>query len=231
MTPSAAGARHRPRTGPPGIRAREVPFPQGGWPPPEGGAKVGSVNETPPPLRPARAAVSAGVCTGVSACGHALNSAHAIPPAALVAGFALVFAAAWAMAGAERRLGALTGWMLWGQGALHLLFTLASSGTGHTAAHTGGTADLGDGGLSAAMVAAHAAAGCVSAWWLRQGERGLFALLGFVGALLAAILIVPRPVPVPAAPPGAAPRPADERPSRTALLRHVHVRRGPPASF
>ncbi|CAL9337505.1 hypothetical protein SUDANB121_00210 [Nocardiopsis dassonvillei] len=191
------------------------------------------MNETPPPLRPARAAVFAGVCTGVSAGGHALNSAHAVSPAALAAGFALLFAAAWAMAGSERRLGVLTGWMLWGQGALHLLFTITAPTAGHTsAAHTAATADLDGGGLSATMVAAHAAAGCVSAWWLRQGERGFFDLLGFVGALLAAVLVLPRPVPVPAAPPGGAPRPAaDRRPPRSALLRHVHVRRGPPASF
>ncbi|MFL1378473.1 MULTISPECIES: hypothetical protein [unclassified Nocardiopsis] len=191
------------------------------------------MNETPPPLRPARAAVSAGVCTAVSAGGHMLSSAHAISPAALVAGFALLFAAAWAMAGAERRLGALTGWMLWGQGALHLLFTLTAPSSGHAAAaHAAGAADLGGGGLSATMVAAHAAAGCVSAWWLRQGERGFFDLLGFLGALLVGVLLVVRPLSVPALP-GAAGRFAgtDERPPRPALLRHVHVRRGPPVSF
>ncbi|MFD6100292.1 hypothetical protein ACFWF4_28590, partial [Nocardiopsis flavescens] len=158
------------------------------------------MNEPPPPPRTARAAAFAAVCTAVSAGGHALSSAHAISPAALAAGAALVFAAAWAMAGAERRLGALTGWTLWGQGALHLLFTLTSPGAGHAAGHAAGAAGL-DGGLSASMVAAHAAAGCVCAWWLRQGERGFFLLLGFVLTLLAAASAPLRPAPAAPLPP------------------------------
>ncbi|MDT0328346.1 hypothetical protein [Nocardiopsis lambiniae] len=186
---------------------------------------------TPSPPRSARAAVFAGVCTGVSACGHALSSGHVIPPVALAAGFLLLFAASRTWARSERRLGPLTGWMLWGQGALHLLFTLTTRGSGHATTH-GGTADLGDGGLSASMIAAHIAAGCASAWWLRQGERGFFDLLGFVGVLLAGVLVVVRPLPAPALPTGGTRFAAvDERPPRPFLLRHVHVRRGPPRSL
>lgn len=193
---------------------------------------------TPAPPRLPRSAAFAGVCVGVSAAGHSLSSGHGVSPVALLLGFGLVLAVAHGTIRAEQRLGALTARMLWGQAALHLVFTLtaaspaagpAPDGLGHTAAHA--ALPDGAGGAGAGMLLAHAAAGLVSAWWLRQGERAAFDLLGFLDTLLRGVLLLllarPRPVAAPGAPrslPAAvrAPRP---------VLRYVRVLRGPPALF
>ncbi|WP_231640918.1 hypothetical protein [Nocardiopsis sp. NRRL B-16309] len=191
----------------------------------------------PAPLRLPRASVFAGVCVGVSASGHALSSGHGVAPAGLVAGFALVLAAAHGLAQRERGLGAVTALMLWCQLALHVLFSVTGPAAAVTGSHAAGheaagpVGGLGGAGLGPGMLLAHAAAGLACAWWLRQGERGAFDLLGLLRGLFRRLFARPSPTP---------PRPRPVVPSRAPVrpvfggvlfLRHVRVLRGPPAPF
>jgi hypothetical protein len=193
----------------------------------------------PAPLRLPRASVFAGVCLGVSAGGHALSSGHGVAPVGLVAGFLLVLAAAHGLARRERGLPAVTGLMLWCQLALHVLFTVTGSTTaltGHAVEHGGaGTVvqgGLAGSGLSPGMLLAHAAAGLACAWWLRQGERSAFDLLGLLYSLFRRLFTVPPPAPVPLPRPAAPCRPhVPHRVGGVPFLRHVRVLRGPPAPF
>ncbi|GAB2517665.1 hypothetical protein GCM10026982_50490 [Nocardiopsis aegyptia] len=191
----------------------------------------------PAPPRLARALVFAGACVGVSAGGHALSSGHGVAPAGVVAGFALVLAAAHGLAQRERGLGAVTALMLWCQLALHLLFSVTGSEAAATGAHAGhATADavggLAGSGLGPGMLLAHTAAGLACAWWLRQGERSAFDLLGLLRGLFRRLLTVPSPVPPPLPRPVVPARPrAPRRVGGVPFLRHVRVLRGPPAPF
>lgn len=181
----------------------------------------------PEEFRTVRAGVFASVSVGVSAAGHAAMSDHALPAAGPLGGFLLLFALAWAAADKERGLAGICGLMLWGQLALHLLFSYVQAGGGahHTGAAVG--AEVADGGTG--MLAAHAAAALVSGWWLRQGEAALFRLLRVLGLLILPVLLVGgvggSPAPAP---------PTGRRPDRgdggriTRGLRHTVVLRGPP---
>lgn len=184
-------------------------------------------------MRAARAGVFTSVCLAVSAGGHAAASGHGVPPFGLVAGAALVFLSAWAGSGRERGLGAITAWMLWGQLALHLLYSVAASSTTH-AGHGAGpvAADaqaMANASGSGSMLALHLAAAAVCAWWLRQGEAALFAYLRLVAAALLPLLLVVLPrvraLPRPARPLA----PARPRPT-SPYLRHSLVLRGPPVT-
>jgi hypothetical protein len=78
------------------------------------------------------------------------------------------------------------------------------------------------------MTLAHVAAAAVSAWWLRRGERAAWGLARRIAAVVlrpARALPVRPPVPAPRVPAASA---AACRP-RATVLRHVVVRRGPPA--
>ncbi|WP_304452685.1 hypothetical protein [Nocardiopsis sp. YSL2] len=199
----------------------------------------------PAPLRLPRASVFAGVCVGVSAGGHALSSGHGVAPVGVVAGFALVLAAAHGLARRERGLAAVTALMLWCQLALHVLFSVAGSGdagsavTGsHAAGHQavgavgGAVGGLAGSGLGLSMLLAHTAAGLACAWWLRQGERSAFDLVGLLRGLFRRLFTVPSPPPPPRSRPAV---PFRDRSSRRVggvpFLRHVRVLRGPPAPF
>ena len=202
-------------------------------------AGVGQTDGVPAsvPLRLPRASVFAGVCVGVSAGGHALSSGHGVAPAGVLAGFALVLAAAHGLAQRERGLSAVTGLMLWCQLALHILFSVTAPATAGTVSHAvgheaAGAAGLGGSGLSPDMLLAHAAAGLACAWWLRQGERSAFDLAGLLRGLFRRLFTVPSPTPPPR------PRPVVPFPARASrrvggvpVLRHVRVLRGPPAPF
>ncbi|MBX9389474.1 hypothetical protein K5M73_14725 [Streptomonospora halotolerans] len=208
---------------------------------------------TPPFARWPRVGVFAAVCVGVSALGHGLASGHALPWPALAGGGALVFAALWPAARRERGLAALSGWMLWGQAALHVLFTLARPpGAAHPAGHRahtagaeapcegccfggaigvpGGLGGLGpaDGEGGAGMVLAHLAAALATAWWLRRGEAAAFRLAGLVRSLLSTLVALGAgESPAPCAPPR--PVSAVGGPAvAPGLLRHTVVLRGPP---
>ncbi|NYH52836.1 O-antigen/teichoic acid export membrane protein [Nocardiopsis arvandica] len=177
------------------------------------------------PLRLPRATVFATVCTGVSSAGHVLAAGHAVPPLGLAAGFVLVLAVAHGLFRSEQRLGPLVCTTLWCQVALHLLFAVASPGG--AVPHAAGS------GVGPGMLLAHALAGVVCAWWLRQGERAALALAGLVRSLLHRLLLLgaePAPVPRPV-PAGDLPRTPLRQSARLLFLRHVRVLRGPPATF
>lgn len=244
------------------------------------------------PLRAARAAVFAAVCVALSAAGHAFMTSEPLPWWTFAAGFAGVFAVAFAAAGRERSWAGIGVLLAAGQVALHTLFSfgmaahadaamdgrgsglsvldrllcgsrdsgghimlpsgwsardvVASAGidpdkAGSLPAMPGGTHGGGhavgpmifDGGYG--MLAAHAAAALVAAWWLRQGEAALFRLLARLhgAAPLRAVLAVLAglfgTVPAAGVPlPVRRPRAAVRR-LLSAELRHAVVRRGPPA--
>ncbi len=188
------------------------------------------------PLRLPRATVFAAVCTGVSSTGHVLASGHAVSPLGLAAGFVLVLAVAHGLFRSEQRLGPLVATTLWGQAALHLLFAVASPGgsASHGAAsHAAESGALTGSGVGPGMLLAHAAAGVVCAWWLRQGERAAFALVDLVRSLFHRLLVLAS---APIAPARRGPARLRRRtPFRhrvtLLLLRHVRILRGPPAAF
>ncbi len=184
-------------------------------------------------MRAARAGVFTSVCLAVSAGGHAAASGHGVPLVGLAAGAALVFLSAWAGSGRERGLGAITAWMLWGQLALHLLYSVTTSSTAHAGHDPGsvaaGAQAMADASGSGGMLLLHLAAAAVCAWWLRQGEAALFAYLRLVAAALLPLLLVVLPR-VPAPPRAVRPTaPAPPRPTAP-YLRHSLVLRGPPAT-
>ena len=81
------------------------------------------------------------------------------------------------------------------------------------------------------MIAVHAAAGLLCAWWLCRGEVACFHLLGVLARLALPLLVLAWPHAAPAVAPFAPRRPvaADERaPAGRRLLGHAVVRRGPP---
>ncbi|MFK0253675.1 hypothetical protein [Streptomyces sp. NPDC090445] len=93
--------------------------------------------------RAVRAAVFAATCVLLAAIGHTLMSGAGVPGWALAAAFATTAGAAWALAGRERRLSAVTAAAVGVQGVLHELFSLAQAPVPHppmhhTAAGTGG---------------------------------------------------------------------------------------------
>ncbi|OOC55166.1 MULTISPECIES: hypothetical protein [Nocardiopsis] len=181
-----------------------------------------------PPLRAARAGVFASVCTAVSVGGHTLTSDHGVPFGGLLAGAALVYAFAWAATGRERGLGAIAGWMAWGQLALHLVFSTAQSAGAH-GAHAAGPAAVEAAPGGADMLAAHMAAGAVCAWWLRQGEAALFSYLRLTASALLPLLVLAVPRLTPERVPSS-PFPERDAPAPvTPYLRHSLVLRGPPA--
>ncbi len=180
-------------------------------------------------FRIVRAGVFASVSIGVSAAGHGAMSHHELPVEGTLTGFFLLFAVACAAAGKERGIGAICAWMLWGQLALHLLFSyVQSEGASHHGAAPQDVAS--DGGVN--MFAAHVVAALISGWWLRQGEAALFSLLRLLGTLVLPVLVVVRgsgshrPADVPRRPPD---RGNGTRISRG--LRHVIVLRGPPPLY
>ncbi|MEU2394061.1 hypothetical protein [Streptomyces sp. NPDC007369] len=91
--------------------------------------------------RAVRAAVFAATCVLLAAVGHTLMSGAGVPGWALAAAFAATAGAAWALAGRERRLSAVTAAAVAVQGLLHELFSLAQAPvpdrphTGRAAAH------------------------------------------------------------------------------------------------
>jgi hypothetical protein len=84
--------------------------------------------------------------------------------------------------------------------------------------------------MTPGMLAAHALAALVCAWWLRRGESTVHALVGTVAAWIADRLRLPRPgrPPIPAAPAFRLPAGGPIRPA-TVLLRFAVARRGPPS--
>ncbi|TDQ55566.1 hypothetical protein [Actinorugispora endophytica] len=181
----------------------------------------------------------AAVCVGVSATGHTLLSGHEVPLGGTLVGYVGMLAAAWGFAGRERGGGAIAGWMLWGQLALHLVFSTAQScaaplpdgpahpdHSGASGIDTAATADS-----SVGMLAAHIAAALICALWLRGGEDAAFTLARGLRTLLSGVLRLLGPLPAAPCPPPDRPRSwAEPRHGTGVVLRHVVVRRGPPRS-
>jgi hypothetical protein len=177
-----------------------------------------------PVYRAARAVVFATVCVALAITGHLMASHAPVPPVAVVGGLALMTAAGSALAGTERSLGTIFAALLAGQFVLHALFAAAQYG--QQPAHGQAMAPSSSG---TAMTLAHVAAAAVSAWWLRRGERATWGLARRIAAVILrpARALLARP-PVRAAPRVPVAPAAARRPGAT-VLRHVVVRRGPPA--
>jgi hypothetical protein len=180
---------------------------------------------THPVYRAARAVVFATVCVGLAITGHMTVSGAPVPPLAAAGGLLGLTVAGVALAGTERSLATILGGLLGGQFLLHALFTAAQQGQHLTHGHpmspsSGGTA----------MTAVHVAAAVVSAWWLRRGERAVWGLAERLAAVVIRRVLLPAPARVPA-PPSPLVTVTGAIEPRETLLRHVVVRRGPPAPF
>jgi hypothetical protein len=187
-----------------------------------------------PALRSTRATVFAAVCVTLAAIGHV--AAHGtVSPWAMGAGFAGVLVVAWALTGAERSLATIMGGLLGGQFMLHSLFMSATPPAGGpmTMQQPMSVAGAGTGHSSMTMTFAHVVAAVVAAWWLRKGERAVWALARRAATVASRPLRVllalldAAPVEAPAAPVPLRTSRARLRPGRSPL-RHSVIRRGPP---
>jgi hypothetical protein len=84
---------------------------------------------------------------------------------------------------------------------------------------------------SAGMIAVHAAAGLLAAWWLCRGEAAVFRLLNSFARFALPLLMLawPGALTVPDLTAGVAVDAHERAPSGRVLLVHALVRRGPPA--
>jgi hypothetical protein len=198
-----------------------------------------------PPARLARAGIFTVVCAGMSVYGHAHVSHDPVPLSGLVAGVLLVFAMAWAATARECGYRRILAWMLWGQLALHVTLSAAHNvllgggavqsyyhhalGAAHPELVTGMPPPSHGGESTLGMLAVHAVAAVISAWWLRRGEAAAFALVRALGGvLIRRLLPQPRPRLGVAAPPPTRPAPVDVPPLHDTLLPRVRMLRGPP---
>ncbi|NUU19972.1 MAG: hypothetical protein HOV68_00415, partial [Streptomycetaceae bacterium] len=100
------------------------------------------------PLRAARAAVFAAVCVALSAAGHAYMTSEPLAWWTVAAGFAAVFAVAYAAAGRERAWAGMAGLLALGQVGLHALFSFGSACAASAASSASGHMSSGHGGLT-----------------------------------------------------------------------------------
>jgi hypothetical protein len=173
------------------------------------------------PFRLLRTVVFAMVCLGLGMGAHVFAGGTVSGDAMLVA-FWLAACAAYPVAGRERSVHAILPLLGGLQLALHLLFSLSHAGSpGQAVAH----AVHASGGLvpELGMLVAHSWATVLTALWLARGEAVLWELLR---RLAVRLLVVSLP-PVPETPffAGAVVEPPV---LRSAVLRHVLSRRGPP---
>ncbi len=179
-----------------------------------------------PVFRLARAMVFAVVCVTLATAGHGMASHAPVPAPAVVAGLAALVAIAVALAGTERSLATILAGLLLGQFSLHVLFSAAQHGQhlehgGPSSAHASG------GGT---MIIVHVGAAAVSAWWLRRGERAVWALAARLADTVVrpARALLARPLP-PAPRPRVATMISAPAPLPGEVLRHAVLRRGPPS--
>lgn len=177
-------------------------------------------------VRWVRAAGFAVTCVGLAAAGH-LAAGGKVQSFALVAGFAIIFVPALALTRREHGLGTILPAVAVCQVVLHAL--LGQMSPGHAApvmeampaSHGGPPPGLG-------MLLAHAVAVLITSWWLERGEVRLCDLVRRVASWALRVLVWVRPAAV-HGPAPAAPVVWVRRPLPAAVLRHVMVRRGPPA--
>lgn len=202
-------------------------------------ASVMSAVGVSPWSRWTRAGVFASVCLALSAGGHTAASGHPVGVAGIAVGFVAVLLLGWAGAGRERGFGQILGWLLWGELALHLLFSQTCCTVGGAAAHvghdpvTGLAAALGSGSPagSGGMLAAHLAAAVLSAWWLRRGEAAAFALAGWLAVALFGPVLWRAPRPWVCAVPMPRPPAVPERGGRDRVFWSAVPTRGPPSDI
>src|SRR5690349_1053983 len=107
-----------------------------------------------PPLRAVRASAFAAVCVILTCAGHWAASGQPMAPWTVGAAFAGVLGVALVLTGHERNLFTIFGGLVFGQFALHALFT-----TGHV--HQAGERPVASGGGGLGMTSAHLAAALV----------------------------------------------------------------------
>jgi hypothetical protein len=208
-------------------------------------------------LRVLRAVPFATVCVLLAAGGHLVGSDAGIPWAAMLFGWLLALAAAIHGARRERGLRAITGGLAGGQLALHLLFTVAQAVREAPTAHAmqdmpnmpdmprmshGASPGHAAFGITPGMLIGHLLATAAAGWWLRRGEAALWRVAGTASRAAAeagrqwaaaldtvlALLTARRGTVLPGmARTLIAPQPPCQ--PGTLTLRHVVVRRGPPA--
>lgn len=146
-------------------------------------------------------------------------------------GLVVVYSIAWATAARRLSLMQLTGYMLWGQFALHMALNVTGSlGGGH-----GSHAQSFEASTPAipawTMLSMHVASALLSAWWLLHGERAFFAFLRFMALTVLPVLVLAGSLPTPDAHDrGRAWFLERWAPPRFPLLRHTRVLRGPPVT-
>ncbi|CRK55410.1 putative integral membrane protein [Alloactinosynnema sp. L-07] len=170
------------------------------------------------PARGKRTAITLVCALAAGAVGHVVAGGAWSGPGITTAA-ALLLLPSWLMTVRERRFPAIAALLAAGQLSTHVTLTLMS-----------GAAHPGHGSSSAvtpgpAMLLAHAAATVGLAWWIRRGERQVFAGLRRLWRTLCLVGVEPddRPVARPAFVDASAL-------ARVALLRHAVVLRGPPFS-
>ncbi|MGR6913412.1 MFS transporter [[Actinomadura] parvosata] len=170
------------------------------------------------PFRLARTAVFAVVCLGLGVVAHVLGGAS-VPAPAMVAALGLAFAAAYPLSGRERSFAVILPLLAGLQVALHLLFSLSHAASPQALAghlHSGLVPGLG-------MLVAHGLAVGMTALWLARGEAALWSLLRRLAVRLLVIWLplLSTPFSTPLCP-------SEPPVLRSAVLRHVVSRRGPP---
>lgn len=170
------------------------------------------------PFRLLRTSVFAVVCLALGLGAH-LFGGGTVSADALAGGLVAAFAVAYPLSGRERAFGAILPLLGGSQVVMHVAFSLAHAASpveapGH--GHSGLVPGLG-------MLVAHAWATGLTALWLARGEALVWAVLRRLAVRLLAVF---RPVAAwtPFLPACTAEPPA----LRSAVLRHVVSRRGPP---
>jgi hypothetical protein len=180
---------------------------------------------THPVYRAARAVVFATVCVGLAITGHMMVSGAPVPPLAAAGGLLGLTVVGAALAGTERSLATILVGLLGGQFMLHALFTAAQQGQHLTHGHP-----MSPSSGDTAMTVVHVAAAVVSAWWLRRGERAVWDLAKRLAAVVIRRVLLPAPTPTSTRPSPLVTATGAAEPRET-FLRHIVVRRGPPAPF
>lgn len=190
-------------------------------------------------LRSLRAAVFAAVCVTLAAAGHSVGCRQTPSVWAQGIGFAAVFALGCVMGGRERSLVGIVSAMGIVQIALHMLFDAALGVPGSAMVRGPGLPGMSHPAMafvhhseSSRAIMAHAAAALAASWWLRCGEAAVWSLLRQIAAVIPGLVVwwqaVARsPTPLPGT--SNRRRHGEERRTRQFLLRHVVMRRGPPA--
>jgi len=209
-----------------------------------------------PVLPELRAATFAAVCLGLGAGAHAMMSSDPIPAWAFVVGLVIAYLPARYAAGrGEQGLPGIVGLMGGLQVALHLLFSYAQHASdaanvagsmpgmamapgmppgmpmpaGVPMSAAGATAPT-DMHMGYGMLVGHAVAALVCAWWLRQGEAAVHAVIRSVSFRLRRVWVVVV-LAIPPADRTLRPAVVTSRPRtlRSQWLRGALVLRGPPA--